>query len=100
MTKQPRPWVKDVLVFAVATLVSLVLTCGGPPLAERLDASGCPRLVAEAVPFVFITPAWVARELGVEDLILVLIALNPLLYGLMWWGAWRIVKLLRTKPAA
>ena len=99
MTKRTRPWVKDVKVFAGFALLNLFLTipCGVSMTGGTRSSVGGWK--ADLWYWVFATPTTLARELGWGEVAAAMFWVNPLIYGLIWWGLWRAVKLFRTKPA-
>jgi hypothetical protein len=97
MAKRMRPWVKDVLVFVGLALLNfaLILPCAFPLNKWAPNRGVRP---SELWLWAFATPAMVARELGGTSVAVVVIWLNPLFYGLMWWAVWRMFRLMRAKP--
>lgn len=101
MANRMRAWVEDVLVFAAFTLLDAAL------MAVGLIALG-QFLFTRPLPTWLVCWWWVCAAPAFaswsahwgEPWESVLFWSNPFIYGLMWWGAWRLWKLFRTKPSA
>lgn len=92
------PWVKDVAVFAAASLLNLILIV---PCGLIVSLSDSPKKgfgVSDLWYWVFATPALGAKSLGWTEFALALIVVNPLIYGAMGWLLWRMFRLMRSKP--
>ena len=98
MAKQRPAWVKDVKVFGWFTLLNGVLVFVG--IFGTIQCGWGQFGVAWL--WVFSFPCSLAGALGLrvdQWVAWTLVCLSTLLYGLMWWGIWKAVKLFRAKPA-
>lgn len=95
--KTRRAWVKDVAVFAGMAALNLILIypCGVVIVLSEFPKKGFG--VSDAWYWVFATPTMLVNELGWQGLADVLLWFNPLIYGLMWWLLWRMIRLMRSK---
>lgn len=87
------PWLTDAKVVGRFALLNFLLICVGMCCwGGVLDRVG-------AVWFwVFAFPGSAAAALvGWGPVPWVLLALNPLIYGVMWWFVWKMVRLMRPK---
>jgi hypothetical protein len=75
MANRRLAWTKDVKVFAALVVLNLVLMGLGGLIEDRA--------VYDVWFWVFTTPSEAARECGWTDFANLLLAFNPLLYGLM-----------------
>jgi len=92
-----RPaWVKDVKVFVSFTLLDAALVFFGVVCELQLRSEP---VWLWCWYWVFAAPARAAGAAHCPQVLAwpILLA-NPLLYGLVWWGIWRAMKLFRTKP--
>ena len=83
MAKWMRPWMKDVVVFVGIALLNLVLIL---PCGLIVAISDSPKKgfgVSDLWYWVFATPAMLVNALGWKEAALVLLCINPIIYGLM-----------------
>jgi hypothetical protein len=93
----PTPWwARDVRAFVGFTFLNFVLVCGG---GCGLSLIGSTQMAA-AWFWVFAFPVMLVDVLwGLDEVTFVFpLLLNPLVYGVMWWFAWRMFRLMRPKP--
>lgn len=96
-----RPsWVKDVGVFCGMAVLNIVLSCPcGYLYGWNLGKGPADSSFYEGWLWVFAFPVMFALEYGgggphYQQLFL----LNPIIYGLIGWSAWRMFRLMRSKP--
>lgn len=95
------PWLTDVKVFVVTTLLNVALLCAGwvilwtVDMPKRYIGPGC---TSDVWFWVFASPASMAQASGRGEWVQLLILLNPLIYGLLGWALWRWVRLFWNKP--
>jgi hypothetical protein len=97
MADRTWAWVKNLLVIAALALLNIFLTfpCGTVFVTSVPSMGGVQPL--QVWYWVFAAPVVIAREID-SDWALPAIFINPLLYGLIWWGMWRMFRLMRAKP--
>lgn len=82
-------------------LLNLLLVCGGSATIAISGVGG--RFNADPVLdvwlWVFAFPIQAAHSLGWDSLALALLFVNPFIYGLVWWFLWKMLRLMRAKPA-
>ncbi len=84
-------------MFAGLSLLNLALVFVGVLLELQI---GSQPLWLECWYWVFAAPIKLAVVAHCPEVWLWrILALNPLIYGLMWWTVWRLFKLFWTKPA-
>jgi hypothetical protein len=101
MANRMRPWQKDVLVFIGFTLLDGALMAVGYASAAQFGFMNPLPVWLECWWWVCGAPIWFVRTTGIGVAWgWPILWANPFIYGLMWWGAWRLLMLLRTNPSA
>ena len=99
--KEGRKRLADVRVFLVFSLLNLALLCGGGAVIVSCGVAVGFNTdpVIDVWLWVFAFPCQAATSLGWETFAKALLPVNPFAYGLVWWFAWKMLRLLRTKPS-
>lgn len=97
-SSEPNPKRRSLLVFVCCCLANVFLLCiwncillgelGTPPGGVK---------ASDVWLWIFVFPARAMKDVN-WDIANVLMILNPLIYGSMWWFAWRMWALFRRKP--
>lgn len=96
--EKPTPWSRNLLVFIRCCFLNLVILCMWPCLSG-FDGRTPPGSLkaADVWAWMFAFPARSMKDVD-ERFAIVLLIVNPLIYGVMWWFVWRMWRLMRRKP--
>lgn len=91
----------DVRAFLVFSLLNLALLCGGGAAIVSCGVAVGFNTdpVIDVWLWVFAFPCQAASSLGSEPIAFAFLFVNPFVYGAVWWFLWKMVRLMRAKPA-
>lgn len=91
---------KNVGVFFLCCALSFVAMCLTYVVYvfEPGTSGPAPGFLCTAWMWVFMFPCMLAFALGFEAIATATLLPNPLIYGTLWWLAWRVLRLTRRRP--
>lgn len=85
---------KNVGMFVVFCVLSALAMCLTYVVYMFEPGGPGPGVYSTVWMWVFMFPCMLAGTLQLESLAFILLPLNPLIYGAIWWAAWRFLRRL------